>query len=88
MEGIVARVQRGTEVIGEISVAKQEQSTGLVAVKGRVSEADQVAQRNAALVEESAAAADSLRDEARRLSSLVATFDLGGSPVVARAGVT
>jgi methyl-accepting chemotaxis protein len=77
MNEIVASVQRVTDVIGEISAATSEQSAGLGHVNGTVSELDQMTQRNAALVEQSAAAADSLRGEAQRLAGMVATFDLG-----------
>jgi methyl-accepting chemotaxis protein len=77
MNEIVASVQRVTDVIGEISAATNEQSAGLGHVNGTVSELDQMTQRNAALVEQSAAAADSLRGEAQRLAGMVATFDLG-----------
>ncbi len=77
MNEIVASVQRVTDVIGEISAATNDQSAGLGHVNGTVSELDQMTQRNAALVEQSAAAADSLRGEAQRLAGMVATFDLG-----------
>jgi len=77
MSEIVASVQRVTDVIGEISAATSEQSQGLGQVNGTVAELDQMTQRNAALVEQSAAAADSMRDEAKRLAAMVATFDLG-----------
>jgi methyl-accepting chemotaxis protein len=80
MGEIVESVRRVTDVIAEISAATSEQSQGLGQVSGTVSQLDQMTQRNAALVEQSAAAADSLRDEAQRLSSMVAAFDLGNAP--------
>ncbi|HSW06321.1 MAG TPA: hypothetical protein VLK61_17205, partial [Aquabacterium sp.] len=61
---------------GEITAASREQSTGLGVVNGAVIQLDQMTQQNAALVEESAAAAESLREQAGRLSGLVSTFRL------------
>ncbi|KQV97523.1 methyl-accepting chemotaxis protein [Rhizobacter sp. Root1221] len=77
MGEIVASVQRVTDIIGEISAAAHEQSMGLGAVNGAVNELDQMTQQNAALVEESSAAAESLKDQAVKLSGAVGTFRLG-----------
>jgi methyl-accepting chemotaxis protein len=74
MGEIVASVQRVTDVIGEITAAAAEQSTGIGQVNGAVANLDQMTQQNAALVEESAAAAESLKDQAQRLSGVVGTF--------------
>jgi methyl-accepting chemotaxis protein len=76
MTEIVASVQRVTDILGEISAAASEQSTGIGQVNGAVSQLDQMTQQNAALVEESAAAAGSLKQQAVGLASLVATFRL------------
>ncbi|GGI19130.1 methyl-accepting chemotaxis protein [Oxalicibacterium faecigallinarum] len=76
MKEVVDSVRRVTEVVGEISVAGQDQSVGIGAVSQAVSEMDQTTQQNAALVEEAAAAAQSLRDQAATLSQLVQTFVL------------
>jgi methyl-accepting chemotaxis protein len=76
MQEIVGSVQRVTDIIGEITAAAAEQSDGIGQVSASVSHLDQMTQQNAALVEESAAAAQSLRDQAGRLSSVVATFRL------------
>jgi methyl-accepting chemotaxis protein len=65
-----------TDIIGEISAAAVEQSTGLRQVNGTVTELDQMTQQNAALVEESAAAAQSLKEQAVRLAGLVSSFKL------------
>ncbi|MFN3305528.1 MAG: methyl-accepting chemotaxis protein, partial [Roseateles sp.] len=54
-----------------------EQSAGIDVVNGAVSTLDQMTQQNAALVEQSAAAAESLRDQAHRLSAVVSTFRVG-----------
>ena len=82
MNEIVASVQRVTDVIGEITAAAAEQSGGIGQVNSAVTSLDQMTQQNAALVEESAAAAESLKDQAQRLAGVVARFDLGagGSP--------
>ncbi len=74
MDDIVGGVKRVTDVIGEISAATTEQSTGLRQVNEAVAGLDQMTQQNAALVEESAAAAESLNEQTTRLSSLVGTF--------------
>jgi methyl-accepting chemotaxis protein len=74
MAEIVASVQRVSDIIGEISTATSEQSQGIGHVNTAVVDLDQMTQQNAALVEESAAAAESLKDQAARLSSLVSAF--------------
>jgi methyl-accepting chemotaxis protein len=76
MAEIVASVQRVTDIIGEISAAASEQSEGIGQVNGAVGQLDQMTQQNAALVEESAAAAESLKEQSVRLSGVVATFRL------------
>jgi methyl-accepting chemotaxis protein len=74
MGEIVASVQRVTDIIGEISAAAAEQSQGIGQVNSAVSQLDQMTQQNAALVEESAAAAESLSEQARRLAEAVSIF--------------
>ena len=74
MGEIVASVQRVSDIIAEISAATAEQSTGISQVNGAVANLDQMTQQNAALVEESAAAAESLRDQSRQLATLVGSF--------------
>jgi methyl-accepting chemotaxis protein len=76
MNDIVASVQRVSDIIGEISTAAAEQSTGIGQVNRAVTDLDHMTQQNAALVEQSAAAAESLREQAGTLTSLVATFRL------------
>jgi methyl-accepting chemotaxis protein len=61
MDAIVTQVQRVSQLIGEISSATAEQSTGIGQVGDAVTQLDQVTQQNAALVEQSAAAAESLK---------------------------
>ena len=78
MEGIVNKVQRVTQLIGEIANASGEQSTGITQVGHAVTQLDEVTQQNAALVEESAAAAESLKDQAANLIQVVGRFRLAG----------
>jgi methyl-accepting chemotaxis protein len=66
MDDIVAQVGRVNDLVGEISAASNEQSQGLVQVGDAVTQLDQVTQQNAALVEQSAAAAESLKHQAAR----------------------
>ncbi|WP_416760568.1 methyl-accepting chemotaxis protein [Roseateles sp. So40a] len=74
MTEIVASVQRVSDIIGEISASTVEQSQGIGSVNGSVAQLDQMTQQNAALVEESAAAAESLSEQARKLTALVGHF--------------
>ena len=74
MTEIVSSVQRVNDIIGEISAASEEQSQGIGSVNAAVTQLDQSTQQNAALVEESAAAAESLREQARNLADLVSGF--------------
>ncbi len=86
MTEIVASVQRVADIIGEISAAAAEQSGGLAQVNGAVGSLDQMTQQNAALVEQSAAAAESLREQAARLTEVLSGFELGdagAAPAVA-----
>ena len=76
MGEIVASVQRVTDVIGEITASSSEQSQGLVQINGAVAGLDRMTQQNAALVEQSAAAAERLRDQAQRLARVVNVFVL------------
>jgi len=76
MKEIVGSVQRVSDIIGEITAAASEQSEGIGQVNGAVAQLDQMTQQNAALVEESAAAAESLKEQAVKLAQVVATFRL------------
>jgi len=76
MGDIVASVKQVSDIIGEISTSAAEQSQGIVQVTASVNELDQMTQQNAALVEESAAAAQSLRDHAAVLSEAVSAFKM------------
>jgi len=76
MTEIVQAVQRVTDIMAEIAASTNEQSTSIAEVGQAVSHLDQMTQQNAALVEESAAAAQSLKDQSVRLSDVVGTFRL------------
>jgi methyl-accepting chemotaxis protein len=76
MEEIVTSVQRVSDIIGEISVAASAQTSGIDRINEAVVELDQMTQQNAALVEQSAAAAQSLQDQGDRLNVAVARFQL------------
>jgi len=85
MHGIVGQVRHVSQLIGEISQATLEQTRGIGQVGDAVSQLDQVTQQNAALVQESAAAAGSLRQQAGRLAEVVGVFRLAGSSATAPA---
>ncbi|HSI57380.1 MAG TPA: methyl-accepting chemotaxis protein [Ideonella sp.] len=76
MQEIVGSVQRVTDIIGEITAAASEQSQGIGEVNTSVVQLDQMTQQNAALVEESAAAAQSLKEQASRLAGVISRFTL------------
>jgi methyl-accepting chemotaxis protein len=76
MEEIVHSVHRVSDIIGEVMAATSEQSQGINLVNQSVSQLDQMTQQNAALVEETAAAAAQLREQSGHLADLVATFKL------------
>ena len=77
MSEIVGSVQRVSDIIGEITAASGEQSDGIGQVNVAVNQLDQMTQQNAALVEQSAAAAESLKDQATRLAQVIQIFRLG-----------
>lgn len=83
MNDILAQVQRVTELILEITTATEHQTRAIDQVSGSIEFIDQATQQNAALVEESSAATQSLRDQASQLSQAIAAFRLheGGEPM-------
>jgi methyl-accepting chemotaxis protein len=85
MDEVVASVRRVTDIMGEITAASQQQSTGIEQVNQAIAQMDQVTQQNAALVEQAAAAAESLQDQASNLSQVVGVFRLDDAPVAALA---
>jgi methyl-accepting chemotaxis protein-1 (serine sensor receptor) len=76
MTEVVTAVQRVTTMMDEISRASHEQSGGIAQVNQAVTQMDQVTQQNAALVEEAAAAARALQDQAERMEQTVSVFRL------------
>ncbi len=76
MSDIVAQVQRVGQLIGEISSATVQQSSGIGQIGDAVGALDRTTQQNAALVEQSAAAAESLSQQAARLTQIVSVFRL------------
>ena len=76
MNGVVEAIQQVSTIFGEITSASHEQSTGIDQVTRAVAQMEEVTQQNAALVEESAAAAESMREQAMLLSELVSRFKL------------
>jgi len=82
MQEVVGSVQGVTTIMGEISSASHEQSDGIEQVNQAVTQMDSVVQQNAALVEEAAAAAGSLQDQATRLAEAVAVFKINANEVI------
>ena len=85
MDEVVASVKRVTDVMGEITAASQEQSSGIEEVNRAITQMDETTQQNAALVEEAAAAAQSLQDQAQRLTQVVSVFKISGTQQLAAA---
>jgi methyl-accepting chemotaxis protein len=77
MEEIVASVGQVSQIIAEITAASVEQEAGIGQVNRAIGEMDGVTQQNAALVEQSAAAAEAMRDQAERLNKVFGVFQVG-----------
>ena len=80
MEEIVTSIKRVTDIMSEITAASVEQSDGIEQVNLAITQMDEVTQQNAALVEEAAAAAESLEEQAQNLAVSVATFKVDDKP--------
>ena len=78
MDEIVASVKRVTDIMGEITAASMEQSNGIEQVNRAIAEMNEVTQQNAQLVEQAAAAAESMQEEAGNLAGLINVFKFGG----------
>lgn len=76
MGEIVSSIKHVADIMSEITAASQEQSSGIVEINTAITHMDEMTQQNAALVEQAAAAAESLQEQAEALSSTVATFKL------------
>ena len=79
MDEVVSSVKRVTDIMAEITAATVEQSSGIELVNQAIARMDTATQQNAALVEEEAAATQSLDEQARRLAEAVAAFRLAGA---------
>ena len=79
MTEVVGSIKRVTDIMGEISAASNEQAAGVAQIGEAVTQMDQVTQQNAALVEEMAAAASSLKSQAHELVQVVAVFKHNGT---------
>ncbi len=91
MEDVVSSIKRVAKIMGDISDASREQSSGIEQVSLAVSQMDEVTQQNAALVEEAAAAAESLEEQAHNLSSAVSIFkldDMAAAPRLSAPGAS
>ena len=84
MHEVVSSVRRVTDIVAEISSASQEQSTGIEEINRAVTLMDEVTQQNAALVEQAAATAQSLQNQAANLTEVVSVFRLDENQVMAR----
>ena len=80
MSDVVSAIRKATDLMGEISAATREQSTGVAQVGQAITQLDQTTQQNAALVEEMAAAASSLSSQAQDLVQTVSAFQYAGQP--------
>lgn len=87
MNEIVDSVERVTGIMGEILLASNEQSTGIEQVNQAIGQMDQITQQNAALVEQAAAASESMREQAAHLSHAVSVFRLDTDSKAAAATV-
>ena len=83
MDDVVVAIKRVNDIMSEIAAASIEQASGIDEVSKAVVQMDEMTQQNAALVEEAAAAAESLRHQAGQLSDRVTTFKLDGSALQA-----
>ncbi|MGE5475126.1 MAG: methyl-accepting chemotaxis protein, partial [Bacteroidales bacterium] len=87
LEDILASVKRVADIVAEIAAASSEQASGIDQVNAAVTQMDEMTQQNAALVEESAAAAHALEEQSRELNRLMGFFDTG-APAAATPAAT
>ncbi|MFG6415615.1 methyl-accepting chemotaxis protein [Roseateles sp. DC23W] len=80
---MVNEVRKVTDLVGEITVSSREQSEGVGQINAAVSQLDQATQQNAALVEQTAAAAESMRQQTSKLTEAVAAFRVDGNAAAA-----
>ena len=95
MHDIVESVRRVTDIMGEISAASQEQTSGIDQINQAITQMDQVTQQNAALVEQASAASEAMQEQAAKLALVVSVFQLDsigtaparGAPALAQRAV-
>ncbi|GJI94604.1 methyl-accepting chemotaxis protein [Duganella caerulea] len=85
MSEIVTSISRVTQIMSQISHASEEQSLGIAQVNDAITQMDQVTQQNAALVEEAAAAAESMQEQSAKLAEAVGVFKLDASQMAMQA---
>ncbi|WP_426338704.1 methyl-accepting chemotaxis protein [Pseudoduganella sp. S-14] len=85
---IVTSIKQVADIMGEITAATLEQSHGIEEVNAAIGQMDEMTQQNAALVEEAAAAAESMQDQANNLAQAVSIFKLAGDEFAKRAAAT
>jgi len=83
LDDILSSVKRVADIVGEIAAASAEQALGIDHVNSAVTQMDEMTQQNAALVEESAAAAHALEEQSGELNRLMGFFHIGGQAAVA-----
>jgi methyl-accepting chemotaxis protein len=83
MDEVVASIRRVTDIMGEISNASSEQTHGIEQINNSITQMDHVTQQNAALVEQAAAAADAMQEQAAKLAEAVSIFKLAGMAAMA-----
>jgi methyl-accepting chemotaxis protein len=76
MQNVVSSIKRVSEIMGEITLANQQQAEGIEQVHHAITQMDEVTQQNASLVEEAAAASASLHEQAGHLEQVVSVFRL------------
>ncbi|MRT31093.1 methyl-accepting chemotaxis protein [Herbaspirillum sp. CAH-3] len=87
MQAIVNSVQSVTDIMGEITAASQEQTSGIEQINQAITQMDEVTQQNASLVEEAAAAAASLQEQAGSLAQVVSVFKIAATQTTSRAPI-
>ncbi|HYD93965.1 MAG TPA: methyl-accepting chemotaxis protein [Noviherbaspirillum sp.] len=83
MQEIVDSVKRVSDIVSEITAASREQTAGIEQINQAIAQMDQVTQQNASLVEEAAAASESMQNEAKKLAETVDVFKVHGGPSAA-----
>jgi methyl-accepting chemotaxis protein len=83
LQEIVGSVKKVSDIVGEINAASDEQATGIDQINSAVTQMDKSTQQNAAMVEEAAAAAEAMSEQARLLTDLVSFFKVDGEASIA-----